>query len=638
MIVFEIDNVPYDAPENWETVDTVLKRDRTFDGILATYDATVTFYGAAYDYLLSLKAQGFCSSALLEVYRTDGYTPFIIAQGRIFIADCEFKEAVKGVVCKIKDDTFFAKINSNKSIKTIPSGNISKNGSEITPAQAYEVLMYDLSDTTLSRTIYSVRVYEAFRWYVDFMTNGTLQFQSDSFNYGGEYAGLCITVGSKFSSPIFANYNTSTPPLTAFSFEDLYKEVKKKIPICFVIENPFTNPVFRIETIDYLEGNASALTFTDIDAITTKFDVQRLYSAINVGSKTLNTGVWLDFPENINFVGFKEEEFFTVGECSINNTLDLVSDWVISSNCIQDALQGSQDYNSDLFLLDTIVTDAANHDGRSNNTDYLDTGFFYYNELLSNYATLNRNNGGFPSSLARNYNESVDATFQAVTTGVSISGSNNSILYTGIFNDETFDNGNNYDTTTYRFTAPFTNVFKFSVRVRFDIQTFIRPGTGSPYILARLFFRVYDSSNVLRQDFTLKTTPIWSANVYNMTGNLSVVMNQGDYAKVSLLLSPDNTIFSGDITVLNTYFSCVSTGDGSGLIEVVDSDNYDVTTHEFNYPLTAEQFETIIDSPVDSFEFYSTIDNRRVGRLEDIKFNYNTNLATIKLSSKNSNE
>ena len=42
MIVFEIDNVPYDAPENWETVDTVLKRDRTFDGILASYEATVT--------------------------------------------------------------------------------------------------------------------------------------------------------------------------------------------------------------------------------------------------------------------------------------------------------------------------------------------------------------------------------------------------------------------------------------------------------------------------------------------------------------------------------------------------------------------------------------------------------------------
>jgi hypothetical protein len=70
---------------------------------------------------------------------------------------------------------------------------------------------------------------------------------------------------------------------------------------------------------------------------------------------------------------------------------------------------------------------------------------------------------------------------------------------------------------------------------------------------------------------------------------------------------------------------------------VVDSDNYDVTTHEFNYPLTAEQFETIIDSPVDSFEFYSNINNKRIGRLDDIKFNYNTNLATVKLTSKNSN-
>jgi hypothetical protein len=635
MIVFEIDNVPYDAPENWETVDTVLKRDKTFDGILATYDATVTFYGAAYDYLLSLKAQGFCSSALLEVYRTDGYTPSIIAQGRIFIADCEFKEAVKGVVCKIKDDTFFAKINSNKGIRTIPSGNLSKNGSTITPAQKYEVLMYDLSNTSLSRTIYSVRVYEAFRWFIDFMTNGTLQFQSDSFNYDGEYEGLCITVGSKFSSPIFDRYNTSTPPLTAFSFEDLYKEIKKKIPICFVIENPFTNPIFRLETIEYLEGNQSPLQFTDIDSITTKFDVQRLYSAIKVGSKTLNSGAWLDFFENINFVGFKEEEFFTVGECSINNVLDLVSDWVISSNVIQDALQGSQEYDSDLFLLDTLVINSATHYGRTINTNYLETGFFYYNELLSNYQTINRNNGGFPSSLARNYNDNDNGTFQAVTSGLSIGSSNVPITYDTIFDVETFDNGGNFDPTNYRYTAADTDIYKFDLQVSFQIQTL--GSVGNPAIAVGLFIQLFNSSNVLRENIFFKVFEIFSVNTYTIQGIKAIVMNQGDYAIASLRFVPPNSTFTGDILVPNTYFSCVSTGAGSGLVEIVDSDNYDVTTHEFNYPLTAEQFETIIDSPVDSFEFYSNVNNKRIGRLDDIKFNYNTNLATIKLTSKNSN-
>ena len=50
-------------------------------------------------------------------------------------------------------------------------------------------------------------------------------------------------------------------------------------------------------------------------------------------------------------------------------------------------------------------TDAVNHEGRTINTNYLETGYFYYNELLSNYQTLNRNNGGFPSSLAKNYND-----------------------------------------------------------------------------------------------------------------------------------------------------------------------------------------------------------------------------------------
>lgn len=636
MIVFEIDNVPYDAPENWESVDTVLKRDRAFDGILASYEATVTFYGAAYDYLLSLKAQGFCSSALLEVYRTDGYTPQIIAQGRIFIADCEFKEAVKGVLCKIKDDTFFAKINSNKGIKTIPSGNISKNGSEITPAQKYEVVIIRTDTTSSFKYIYTVRVHEAFRWFIDFMTNGTLPFQSDSFNYGGIYEGLCITVGSKFSSPTFAQYNTSSPPLTAFSFEDLYKEIKKKIPICFVIENPFTNPIFRLETIEYLEGNPSPLQFTDIDSITTKFDVQRLYSNIKVGSKTLNSGAGLDFPELINFVGFKEEDFFTVGECSINNTLDLVSDWLISSNVIQFALAGNQDYDSDLFLLNTEVTDAANHEGRTINTDYLETGYFYYNELLSNYATLNRNNGGFPSSLAKNYNEDNNGTFQAVTSGINV-------IFSGsvedIFDVETYDNGGNFDPTTYRFTAPSNDVFKFEAQTILDLTTLTPPllgGTNS--LTAKLLIRVRNSGGTLLQSIELDKITMFNVDVYSLQGVRNIVMNETDYAIASVLFSrSNNSPFNLNILRANTYFRCLSTGSGSGIVKVVDSDNYDVTTHEFNYPLTAEQFETIIDSPIDSFEFYSTIDNRRIGRLDDIKFNYNTNLATVKLTSKNSN-
>ena len=570
------------------------------------------------------------------MYRTDGYTPVIIAQGRIFIADCEFKEAQKGVLCKVKDDTFFAKINSNKGIKTIPSGNISKNGSEITPAQKYEVLMYDLSNTSLDRTIYSVRVYEAFRWFIDFMTNGTLQFQSDSFNYGGKYQGLCITVGSKFSSPIFDRYNTSTPPLTAFSFEDLYKEIKKKIPICFVIENPFTNPIFRLETIEYLEGNPSPLQFTDIDSITTKFDVQRLYSNIKVGSKTLNSGAGLDFPELINFVGFKEEDFFTVGECSINNTLDLVSDWLISSNVIQFALAGNQDYDSDLFLLNTEVTDAVNHEGRTINTDYLETGYFYYNELLSNYATLNRNNGGFPSSLAKNYNEDNNGTFQAVTSGINVIFSG---LYEDIFDVETYDNGGNFDPTTYRFTAPSNDVFKFEAQTILDLTTLTPPllgGTNS--LTAKLLIRVRNSGGTLLQSIELDKITMFNVDVYSLQGVRNIVMNETDYAIASVLFSrSNNSPFNLNILRANTYFRCLSTGSGSGIVKVVDSDNYDVTTHEFTYPLTAEQFETIIDSPVDSFEFYSTTENIRVGRLDDIKFNYNTNLATVKLTSKNSN-
>jgi hypothetical protein len=632
-----IDGIVYDNPQGWEGIDTVLKREREFDGILAYYDATVTFYGAAYEYLLDLKNQGFCNKAEMIVIRTDGYTPKKVAQGTIFVADCEFRAAFKSVLCKIKDSTFYAKINSNKGIKTVPSGNLSKAGDTITAAQAYDVLMYALDGTTPIKTIYSIRVYEAFRWFVSFMTNDTISFRSDSFDYGGEYEGLAITCGAKLSAPLISVYNTSNPPLPAFSFEQLYKEVKKKIPICFVIENPFTDPVFRLETIDYLDGNISSVQFTDLDDILTKFDTQRLYSDIKVGSTTVNNSTFLAFPEGINFAGFKQEEFFTVGECSIKNTLDLVSDWIISSNIIEAALGGDTDYNSDLILLDTIVTDPSVHDGRSTNTDFLDVGIFYYNALLANFNTLNRNNGGFPSSIAVNSNDGVSGTFQAIPSAtVSFSGG---ISLQNVFNAETYDNGGNYNTASQRFTAPSTNVYKFEAQEVYRINTLVAPPFGVKSINVILLINVYNALNVLTQTNRLDLQSVFTTGLYTITGNKAIIMNQGDYAECIIEFRPSfYSTYTAQILVPNTYFRSDSNGNTSGIINTVDSDDYAVEIHEFSSPLTSDEFDTMLDNPIDSFIFWHNDKLIRAGQLEEAKYNYATSIGSFKIVTKKSNQ
>ncbi len=633
-LITYLDNVVYDNPQNWEGVDTVLKRDREFDGVLAYYDATVTFYGDAYDYLLAKKDEGFCSTAEMVVMRTDGYTPKKVAQGTIFIADCEFKEGERSVLCKIKDSTFYAKINTNKAIKTVPSGNVSKNGSTITPAIPYDILMYALDGTTPIKTIYSIRVYEAFKWFIAFMTNNTITFRSDAFDYGGEYEGLAITCGAKLSNPNIAVYDTSNPPLPAFSFEELYKEVKKQIPICFVIEQPFTNPVFRLEPISYLDGVLSDVEFTDIDEILTKFDTQRLYSAIKVGSDTLNDSTFLSFPENIKYAGFKQEEFFTVGECSINNVLDLVNNWIISSNVIEASLDGDTDNNSNLILIDTLVTDPDAHDGRSTNTDLLSVGIYYYNELFTNYNKINRNNGGFPTSLAENSNNGVSGTFQAVPSA-NISLTDDTLVDT-IFDAETYDNGGNYDTALYKFTAPSTNVYNFEAQTVIRFDTLTPPPFGANTVFVTLRIRVYDALNVLKQFRTLDSAIISSMGLKTLSGMRAIIMNETDYAIGSLEFT-FNGGYTGEILVQNTYFRSDSNGDTSGLIDVVDSDEVDVQIHEFAYPLTADEFDAIIDSPIDYFTFYRDDNFQRVGKIEESKYNYVTGVATFKLSTNKNN-
>jgi len=633
-----IDDVVYDNPQGWEGIDTVLKREREFDGILAYYDATVTFYGAAYEYLLELKNQGFCNKAEMVVIRTDGYSPKKVAQGTIFVADCEFRAASKSVLCKIKDSTFYAKINSNKGIKTVPSGNLSKGGATITAAQAYDVLMYALDGTTPIKTIYSIRVYEAFRWFVSFMTNDTIAFRSDSFDYGGEYEGLAITCGAKLSAPLISVYNTSNPPLPAFSFEQLYKEVKKKIPICFVIENPFTDPVFRLETIDYLDGNVSTVEFPEVEDILTKFDTQRLYSDIKVGSTTTLDSIFLAFPEGINFAGFKQEEFFTVGDCSIKNTLDLVSDWIISSNVIEAALINNDTaYDGQLVLLDTIVTNAAAHDGRSTNTDFLDVGIFYYNALLANFNTLNRNNGGFPSSIAVNSNDGVSGTFQAIPSAtVSLSGG---ISLQNVFDAETFDNGGNYNTTRRIFIAPSTNVYKFEAQHVFRVNTLVAPPFGAKSINVILGIKVYNALSVQTQSIILDLLTVFTTGLFTITGDKAIIMNQGDYAECIIEFRPSfSSTYTAQILVPNTYFRSTTNGNTSGIINTVDSDDYAVETHEFTSPLTSDEFDTMLDNPIDSFIFWHDDKLIRVGQLEEAKYNYATSIGSFKIVTKKSNQ
>ena len=61
-----------------------------------------------------------------------------------------------------------------------------------------------------------------------------------------------------------------------------------------------------------------------------------LYRAVSFGQGETDEDAYLSFPETIEFIGFKDEELPVVGESNVaDNTLDLKTTWISSSNVIE---------------------------------------------------------------------------------------------------------------------------------------------------------------------------------------------------------------------------------------------------------------------------------------------------------------
>lgn len=215
---FYLDDIEVTEPIGAEGLVTTIKRDTTVNGILTTQDATLSFIEDGYDYLLNLlNNESFCSSAEVRIMisQDEGQNYAEYFKGIIFISDVRFIEEKGYAKTKIQDNSFDAKINNNKNIEAFPNVGRSKNDVTITAAPSVTVELFDVATGTPIAITggagneaqgRAYRVYDLFRFYVDFMTDGEILFESTLFGIGGTYEGLVITSGY-----MLKGYNGVTP-------------------------------------------------------------------------------------------------------------------------------------------------------------------------------------------------------------------------------------------------------------------------------------------------------------------------------------------------------------------------------------------------------------------------------------------
>lgn len=624
MIQVYFDNTLVDCPSNWKDLESSLKYDETLRAVLLTELTTLEFVGSAYTYLDSVASEGYCNTVALSVQdnRVDGKDQEII-NGLLFVSDITFNERTCTASVKVRDKSFYSKIYNNKSVEFTPDVNLSKNFESITAATVYNLDVYDLDNVLLRNNVQAYRMYEVMRIAVAFITDNSVGFASTLLDIGGELEGLCVTNGYRLRT-------ATTNAWPKMSFADIIDELRAIAPIQFTVENPYTAPVFRIELESYFQGAGTSLTIENIYEVVRKFAVDKLYANVHIGSNQTDADVTLSFPETIVYVGFNDETYYLTGDCNIDTTLELMGQWLRSSNTIErTAIVGSQQNDDSLFLINSTLVDASN--GRTTNTNFLGLTppLYYYNEALTNQSIFNRYVGAFSSDIAAAAGVTGDGLFKAYVNA-SVPFIAGALSFPTLdFTNVAFNTGGYFDGTD-TFTAQYAGVYDFTVFLDFDILTWV-PGS-IPRTQISIVIDQFDSGGTLLSNYTVLNLAIHGGvDNYTFTGTERIVMNAGDYLVVSFIKIDSFGHSSTGTINTPTFWECTANTLGSGVFKDYDYRDYPINIYEFEYPLTREQWQDILSAPNSSIDFSMAGSQVRTGYIREVKRNHATGVGSFKL-------
>ncbi len=628
---FYFDNTEVNDPLNWDTLATGIKRDETSRGLLVTQDATLEFSGNEYTYLYNkLLDDGFCSFTEVEIHEScnmnGNYVP--VYKGVIFTSDCEFNINDCRVTTKIQDNSFYAKINGRKNNECYINVGRSINDVAITACSPVTITMFYPCSPASEADRYGYRMFDVMQFLVAFMTDGEVEFASPVLDDGGDFEGLCIASGKQIR--VFGEQDH----ISKFSFSKAFENLWKKLNLGFYVDYSGSKPTLVLDYNDNMFSDTVVLTLDDVPNIKARVDVSKIYSAVTLGTnKTRDNETNVDcadgaFVEQISFLGCKEETFNIIGKCNIDRTLDLVTDWIVSSNLIQyiyiDASPGGSDddtYDDDIIFIDCEKTGATTYAAYKTNNlggDVTVTAFF--NVRLFNDSVALRFLGAIPLSIAE-YLGDGDDTFSAVKTtaqNATFASPADPVAFTS----ETSDPNGNYDNGNSWFIAPFAGLYTMHVNLQLNAIF------NSILVSFSVYFDVYDNANVFLYSVLTFTTSTPNSN--NVVDSSSVLYaNATDRIRVRFVA---DSLATWQIKSGSTY-SCIASTTGGGIYQTYNPEDYPIINYSFSFPLSNEEKSILKNQPYGMIQINSR-GKTYYAWCQDIKVNDTTGLTDFKLITK----
>jgi hypothetical protein len=400
MLEFILDGVAVTEPEGLRDLRHRIYYNDGLNGYLEQFDGQVSFYGSEYRILRNRFFADGCAVVPVEV--RNGGDSYL---GNIFLNDAEWQPDKSKVTCEIVDRSLLSLIDNNKDIKAYLNVPRSKNDVDIS---ASTVVQTDLtmkeatsSDSPTPADRYGVRVYDAFKFLIAFMSDGQIGFVSDYFNPETD-----PNDPTEPRNPtLITGYSIRTGPQTDpddeqwpyLSFEELFTDINKLYNISFSMEVVNGIPTMRIEPKAYFRSIAQTLAVADASGVQQEAVRESYYQLMKFGTPEADTDDYLYYP-NERFQSWRKEEYHLGGQCNTKATLDLELRTLLADpNTIMRSLPisvGGLDDNDNDDEICIIVFDGNNETIR--NTHPVIAGAFYYNDRFSNLAVANRWGDGVP--------------------------------------------------------------------------------------------------------------------------------------------------------------------------------------------------------------------------------------------------
>jgi hypothetical protein len=410
-LLFYLDDLLTDQPVNDNALTTSINRNPQTGVISVTQDAELVYAInndlssltiSGFTYLKDLFDSGICNECGVKIMDQVSPTESILVYvGVVKVPNIRIDLQRWVVSTKVEDNSFYSYVDNNKSIEVDTKANVSKSKITIETCPVYECDMFASNTFAYGAPFgfffYGYKISDLFSFLLRFITDGKVGFRSDYLESPSNGIHLFLFDGSALAT-------SNSQPNMVVSFQKLFTEIFKVQNVSFYIDaSDKENPILRLEESEFFYKANTILSFTDIKEMKVYTDPSKLYGTVRVGSTKLISGSSsiLTFNEGTSYFGWKEETYSPIGQCNLDQELNLINEFAISSNMINNQLIGAVDSNlEDLFMVQMGGVDTTTLEAQAVGFSYFGAGLpRYYNLGLNNVNKLQRHGNNFQTAL-----------------------------------------------------------------------------------------------------------------------------------------------------------------------------------------------------------------------------------------------